>query len=78
MKIEPSQKVKSIGTYAFAEVDKIVNKLKSEGVTPIDFGVGDPKAPTPQLVRDAIKRSSEERQTSGYPGYIGHPPSMAP
>lgn len=71
MKIEPSQKVQSIGTYAFAEVDKIVDKLKSEGVEPIDFGVGDPKTPTPQIVRDAIKKSSEERQTSGYPGYIG-------
>jgi len=71
MKIVPSQKVKSIGTYAFEEVDKIVDKLKSQGITPIDFGVGDPKEPTPQLVRDAIKKSSEERQTSGYPGYIG-------
>ena len=71
MKIVPSQKVKSIGTYAFEEVDKIVDKLKLQGIAPIDFGVGDPKAPTPQLVRDAIKKSSEERQTSGYPGYIG-------
>ena len=71
MKIVPSQKVKSIGTYAFAEVDKIVDKLKSQGISPIDFGVGDPKTPTPQLVRDAIKKSSEERKISGYPGYIG-------
>ncbi|MHA1785022.1 MAG: aminotransferase class I/II-fold pyridoxal phosphate-dependent enzyme [Candidatus Helarchaeota archaeon] len=71
MKFEPSEKVKSIGSYAFADVDKIVDELKSKGITPIDFGVGDPKIPTPNIVREAIKLSADKRQTSGYPGYIG-------
>jgi len=71
MKFEPSKKVQSIGSYAFADVDKMVAKLKSEGIQPTDFGVGDPKTPTPKVVRDAIKRSADNRQTSGYPGYIG-------
>lgn len=71
MKIERSQKVRSIGTYAFAEVDKIVSKLRAEGIEPIDFGVGDPKDPTPEIVREAAKRSVDERKTIGYPDYIG-------
>jgi len=46
MKIESSNRVKSIGSYAFADVDNEVAKLKKLGITPIDFGVGDPKEPT--------------------------------
>ncbi len=71
MKIEASKKVKSIGSYAFADVDKMVSELQSQGIEPIDFGVGDPKTPTPKVVRDAIKKSAENRKTAGYPGYIG-------
>ena len=43
MKIEASKRVQSIGGYAFDEVDKEVAKLKAKGISPIDFGVGDPK-----------------------------------
>lgn len=69
--IEPSNRVKSIGSYAFADVDKEVAKLKEKGINPIDFGVGDPKAPTPEIVREACKKSLDKRATSGYPSYIG-------
>ncbi len=71
MKIEISNRVKSIGSYAFADVDNEVAKLKKNGITPIDFGVGDPKAPTPELVRKACKKAVDERKSSGYPSYIG-------
>jgi len=71
LKVEPSQKVQSIGSYAFAEVDKMVAKLRAEGIEPIDFGVGDPQDPTPDFIRDAVKRSVDERKTSGYPDYVG-------
>ena len=71
MKIEPSKRLQGIGSYAFAEVDKLVEELKSRGITPIDFGVGDPTAPTPQLIREAAVRGLERRKSSGYPSYIG-------
>ena len=51
MKIEASNRVKSIGSYAFADVDEEVAKLKRAGIEPIDFGVGDPKVPTPGAIR---------------------------
>ncbi|MBF8277539.1 MAG: dapC [Candidatus Brocadiaceae bacterium] len=44
MEITASKRLQSIGAYAFAEVDKEVEKLKALGITPIDFGVGDPTA----------------------------------
>jgi LL-diaminopimelate aminotransferase len=63
--------VQSIGSYAFAEVDKEVEKLKAKGIAPIDFGVGDPTVPTPEIVRKATREGLETRKSSGYPSYTG-------
>ena len=71
MKIQISNRLAGLTGYAFAEVDNEVAKLKKSGITPIDFGVGDPKEPTPQVVRSAIKKAVDKRKSSGYPSYIG-------
>jgi len=73
MDIVPSTRVQSIGEYAFAEVDRQVERLRAEGIEPIDFGVGDPTIPPPQLVRDAVKEGVERHKTAGYPSYVGMP-----
>ncbi|HPR40997.1 MAG TPA: aminotransferase class I/II-fold pyridoxal phosphate-dependent enzyme [Candidatus Methanofastidiosa archaeon] len=66
-----SHRLSRIGSYAFADVDKLVDSLKEKGIEPIDFGVGDPQEPTPQLVIDACKESLERTRSSGYPSYDG-------
>ena len=71
MQVKISGRLKSLGGYAFAEVDNEVAKLKKMGIVPIDFGVGDPKEPTPEIVRNAAKKAIDERKSSGYPSYIG-------
>lgn len=71
MEITASKRLQSIGAYAFAEVDKEVEKLKALGITPIDFGVGDPTVPTPEIVRKATQKGVVVRKSSGYPSYIG-------
>ena len=71
MEFTPSKRLQSIGAYAFAEVDKEVEKLKSQGITPIDFGVGDPTVPTSEIVRKATQKAITLRKYSGYPSYIG-------
>ncbi|MCF6154730.1 MAG: aminotransferase class I/II-fold pyridoxal phosphate-dependent enzyme [Candidatus Brocadia sp.] len=73
MEITASKRLQSIGAYAFAEVDKEVEKLKVLGITPIDFGVGDPTVPTPDIVRKATQKGITLRRSSGYPSYIGTP-----
>jgi len=73
MEIIASKRVQSIGGYAFAEVDKEVEKLKRQGIVPLDFGVGDPKEQTPGLIRNETKRAIDKRRTAGYPSYIGEP-----
>lgn len=69
--ITPSQKILSTPAYAFAEVDKAVQKLRDQGIEPIDFGVGDPMAPTPQFICDAAKEAIDTYADSGYPSYVG-------
>ena len=71
MKIQISEKLRSLSNYAFADVDNEVAKLKAAGIIPIDFGVGDPKEPTPEIVRNAVKKAVDARKSSGYPSYNG-------
>jgi LL-diaminopimelate aminotransferase len=66
-----STRLASLGSYAFAEVDNLVASLRSQGIEPIDFGVGDPVDPTPSLVRSACKAGVDERAAAGYPSYVG-------
>ncbi len=71
MKIKPSNRLNKLSSYGLAEADNEVERLKKLGIAPIDFGVGDPKEPTPEIVRDAVKKAIDERKSSGYPSYIG-------
>lgn len=71
MQIKGSDKLNKLGGYAFAEVDKLVTQLKAQGVTLIDFGVGDPSSPTPKFIRRAIKKSLKKNANTGYPSYVG-------
>ncbi len=73
MKIKPSNRLANLGKYAFAEVDKLVAVLRSSGVEPIDFGVGDPRIPTPEIVREGCKQGIDRRASAGYPPYDGLP-----
>ncbi|MHC5037015.1 MAG: aminotransferase class I/II-fold pyridoxal phosphate-dependent enzyme [Planctomycetota bacterium] len=71
MGITLSKRIQSIEAYAFAEVDRRVEALKGKGIDPIDFGVGDPTDPTPQIVREACRAAVATRACAGYPPYVG-------
>lgn len=70
---KPSERLAGLSGYAFAEVDRRVAALKEKGIAPIDFGVGDPGEPTPEVVRAALKAAADSRAASGYPNYAGSP-----
>ena len=71
MIIKASDRVSRIGSYAFAEVDKEVSRLEKQEIKVIDFGVGDPRSPTPDVVRRACQEAVDTSKSSGYPSYIG-------
>ncbi len=66
-----SRRLAGLGSYAFAEVDREVARLRGRGIEPIDFGVGDPTVPTPEVVRRATAAALETRRSAGYPSYVG-------
>ncbi|MGB2954064.1 MAG: aminotransferase class I/II-fold pyridoxal phosphate-dependent enzyme [Gaiellaceae bacterium] len=59
------------GVYPFVRLDQAKRRLAAEGVELIDFGKGDPREPTPELVRQALVDGLEE--TSSYPLAEGLP-----
>jgi LL-diaminopimelate aminotransferase len=71
MNIEASERLNRIPKYAFAEINAKVAELKAAGVTPIDFGVGDPSEPTPDFVIEALGEAAKKHARSGYPNYTG-------
>ena len=73
MNIFASKRVQSIGVYAFAEVDNQVAILREKGISPIDFGVGDPTNPTPSFIIEALHEGAIKRASAGYPSYAGAP-----
>jgi LL-diaminopimelate aminotransferase len=66
-----ASRIRSLPTYPFAVINEQVKKLREQGLAPVDFGVGDPTIPTPELVRERLKTAVDERAASGYPSYIG-------
>lgn len=74
MKIQPSKRLSELTGYAFAEIDRKVAELRGLGVEVIDFGVGDPTEPTPEVVRAAIRRGVDAHASGGYPSYAGAAP----
>lgn len=73
MEIRPSRRLSSLTSYAFAAVDEKVAELKRKGISPIDFGVGDPTIATPEFIRRAVQKGVDARAESGYPSYVGAP-----
>jgi len=71
MEIKYSKKVKSLPPYLFAEIDKLKNKVKSEGKEIISLGIGDPDAPTPNVIIEALKKYAELSENHHYPSYEG-------
>jgi len=72
MDIIYSKVINEIGEYPFSEIYKKVADLKEKGIKVIDFGVGDPKTPTPDFIIDNLSKFARNRATSGYPSYIGN------
>ena len=57
--------------YPFTRLDDWRAEARTRGIEVIDFGVGDPREPTPQLVREALVAAIPE--VSSYPRAVGLP-----
>src|SRR5438067_2479957 len=60
-----------LAQYPFARLDDWKAEAQSRGLRLIDFGMGDPREPTPAFIREALLASVEE--VSSYPRATGLP-----
>src|SRR5438105_15582029 len=58
-----------LAQYPFARLDDWKAEAQSRGLRLIDFGMGDPREPTPAFIREALLASVEE--VSSYPRATG-------
>jgi acetylornithine aminotransferase len=63
--------VAELGQYPFARLDEWRADAHARGIEVIDFGVGDPREPTPAFIRDALVAGM--REVSSYPRAVGLP-----
>jgi len=63
----------AIPPYVFWELDARRAAMRAEGRKLIDFGIGSPDQPVPELVVEAMRTAVGERALSGYPNFTGHP-----
>ena len=60
-----------LGAYPFTRLDEAKRRLAAEGVSFVDFGIGDPREPVEPFIRQALVDGVEERM--GYPLAQGLP-----
>jgi LL-diaminopimelate aminotransferase len=68
-----SKALGAIPPYVFWELDARRAAMRAEGKTLIDFGIGSPDQPVPEIVVEAIRVAAGERALSGYPKFTGLP-----
>jgi LL-diaminopimelate aminotransferase len=73
MKIKPADRLKRLQPYIFAELEKVINEKKRQGVDLISLSIGDPDIPPPQFVLDALKEESSNPKNHNYSFSQGEP-----
>lgn len=69
--MQAAQRIHNLPPYPFKKIEDAVVALRAQGVTPVDFGVGDPGEPTPDFVRETLRLAADKHAATGYPSYEG-------
>jgi len=66
VKYEQSQRLKSLPPYLFVRMEELAAAKRKEGVSMIDFGIGDPDLPTPDKIVRSMQVAAEENDNQKY------------
>jgi LL-diaminopimelate aminotransferase len=66
-----AERISDLPPYLFAELDKLRDAKRAEGVDVISLGIGDPDLPTPEPVIAALERAARDPANHRYPEYYG-------
>lgn len=64
-------RLRSIGAYLFADLDRRQDELRARGVDVISLSTGDPDIPTPPHIVRAMEEAARDPHTHRYPPYRG-------
>ena len=73
MRIEFAERVKKLPPYIFAELEKIINEKKRQGVDLISLSIGDPDLPPPKFLLEALAEESSNPKNHKYSFSQGEP-----
>jgi LL-diaminopimelate aminotransferase len=66
-----ARRLRSIGAYLFADLDRKQEALQARGVDVISLSTGDPDIPTPAHIVRAMEEGAHDPRTHRYPPYQG-------
>lgn len=66
-----SERLRRIGAYLFADLDRKKEELQARGVDVISLAIGDPDLPTPAHIIAALEKGARDPRTHQYPPYPG-------
>lgn len=69
--MEEAKRIQQLPPYLFAQIDKIIDKAKSEGVDVISLGIGDPDRPTPDHIVETLRQQAQNAENHRYPSTYG-------
>jgi len=73
MKIEFADRVKNLPPYLFAEIEKLTNEKKRQGVDLISLSIGDPDLPPPSFIIETLKEEVANLKNHNYSFSQGEP-----
>lgn len=63
---EPTERLRKLPPYLFAEIDRKKRELIAKGKDVIDLGVGDPDIPTPDFIIEALNEAAKNPRNHRY------------
>jgi LL-diaminopimelate aminotransferase len=71
MQFEESERLRLLPPYTFAEISKIIEKKRSQGLDVISLGIGDPDIPTQEDIIKVLCREAKNPENHRYPSSYG-------
>ena len=73
MSFEFAQRVNRLPPYLFAEIEKLINEKKTQGIDLISLSIGDPDLPPPQFLIESFKKEVADLKNHNYSFSQGEP-----
>ncbi|MEM1989640.1 MAG: LL-diaminopimelate aminotransferase [Candidatus Bathyarchaeia archaeon] len=73
MRFQLADRVRKLPPYLFAELEKVINEKKQQGIDLISLSIGDPDLPPPPFVLESLREESSNPRNHNYSFSQGEP-----